>query len=232
MMGRVDKLTIQQGGMLCIISFIISRFVYLGRLRLYFDESPLNYFVQYVDPQLLKTDLWKSLYYLYDQPPGFNLLLGIVLKAFPNNHGLAFQLFFIGLGVLFALSLLALMVKLCVPTWISTGLVIIFSCSPAVVLYENWLFYTYPTAALLCLAAVFLHRFASNPDVWDGLAFFLSSLWSPTSGDFFTFTGLFSSAYCFFTSFHNTEKKSSWPSVCRSLPSLPFMSKTTSFLVR
>src|SRR2546426_8135837 len=101
----VDSLTIRQGRGLCIISFIVSRFVYLGRLRLYFDESPLTYFVQYVDPQLLKTKLWESLYYLYSQPPGLNLLLGIVLKAFPKNHTLAFQSLFICFGVLFALSL-------------------------------------------------------------------------------------------------------------------------------
>jgi hypothetical protein len=168
---RVDKLTIQQGRVLCIISFIAARFVY-RRLGLSFDEGPLTYFLQYVDPQLLKTDLWKSLYYLYDQPPGFNLFLGIVLKAFPENHALAFRLLFIGFGVLFALSLFALMVKLGVRPWVSTALTVIFSCSPGVVLYENWLFYTYPTAALLCLAAVFLHRFASSPNLWDGLAFF------------------------------------------------------------
>ena len=50
-MERLDNLTIPQDRLLCIISFIVSRFVYLGRLRFPFDESPLTYFVQMAQAQ-------------------------------------------------------------------------------------------------------------------------------------------------------------------------------------
>jgi hypothetical protein len=165
-------LTTQQGQLLCIISFVVSRFLYLGLLKLPFDESSLIDFLQYVDLPLLKNNLWESLYYLHSQPPGFNLFLGIVLKVFPENHALVFQMVFIGLGMLFTLSLFRLMVQLDVSAKVSAALTILFSTSPIVVLYENWLFYGYPTAALLCLAAVLLHRFAVSTKVYTGLAFF------------------------------------------------------------
>ena len=44
--------------------------------------------------------------------------------------------------------------------------------SPAALLYENYLFYTYPLAALLCGAALCLHRFLSEGRTKDGAAFF------------------------------------------------------------
>ena len=181
---RFDALTTHQGQMLCIISFVVSRFIYLGLLRLPFDESSLVDFLQYVDPPLLKNNLWQSLYYLHSQPPGFNLFLGIVLKAFPESHALVFQIVFIGLGLLFTLSLFTLMVQLGVSARASAVLTMLFSTSPIVVLYENWLYYGYPTAALLCLAAVLLHRFAVGTKLYTGLTFFsvltlIAYIWPP-----------------------------------------------------
>ena len=172
LLTKFNTLTTRQGQMLCITSFGVSRFIYLGLLRLPFDESSLADFMQYVDPQLLKNNLWESLYYLHSQPPGFNLFLGIVLKAFPESHALVFQIIFIGLGLLFTLSLFTLMVQLGVSARVSAVLTMLFSTSPFVVLYENWFFYGYPAAVLLCFAAVLLHRFAINANAHYGLAFF------------------------------------------------------------
>jgi hypothetical protein len=168
----VDILTLHQGRMLCIISFVMSRFIYLGLLRLPSDESSLVDFLQYVDVPLLKNNLWESLYYLHSQPPGFNLFLGMVLKVFPEEHALVFRIVFIGLGLLFALSLFTLMVRLGVSTGVSAAVTIIFSTSPVVVMYENWLYYGYPTAALLCLAAALLQHFAISTKLHTGLALF------------------------------------------------------------
>ena len=128
--------------------------------------------MQYVDPQLLKNNLWESLDHLHSQPPGFNFFLGMVLKVFPEEHALVFRIVFIGLGLLFALSLFTLMVRLGVSTGVSAAVTIIFSTSPVVHLYENWLYYGYPTAAVLCLAAAFLQRFAIATKLHTGLAFF------------------------------------------------------------
>jgi hypothetical protein len=158
--------------MLCLISFAVSRFIYLGLLKLPFDASLFPDTLQFVDAPLLKNNLWESLYYLHNQPPGFNLFLGIVVKAFPESYALVFQIVFIGLGLLFTLSLFSLMVQLGVSAWLSAALTILFSTSPTVVLYENWFYQQYPIAALLCLAAVLLHRFAVSTELHTGLAFF------------------------------------------------------------
>jgi hypothetical protein len=165
-------LTNRRGQTLCIISFVVSRLFYLGLLGLSFDESSLIDFLQYVDVPLLKNHLWESLYYLHSQPPGFNLFLGVVLQAFPESHALVFRMVFIGLGLLLTLSLFTLMVRLGVSAGISAALTILFSASPTVVLYESWLYYGYPAAALLCFAAVLLHRFAVRKELYVGLAFF------------------------------------------------------------
>ena len=146
--------------------------MYLGLLRLPFNQSSLVDFLQYVDVPLLKNNLWESLYYLHSQPPGFNLFLGMVLKAFPEGHALVFRIVFIGLGLVFALSLFTLMLRLGVSTSVSAALTIIFLSSPVVLMYENWLYYGYPTAALLCLAAALLQRFAIATKLHIGLAFF------------------------------------------------------------
>jgi 4-amino-4-deoxy-L-arabinose transferase-like glycosyltransferase len=45
--------------------------------------------------------------------------------------------------------------------------------NPATILYENLLFYDYPVTTLLCLSALFLHRFLSNGKLWNGIAFFM-----------------------------------------------------------
>jgi len=169
---RLDTLTTHQGQMLCIMSFAVSRFIYLGLLKLPFDESLFPDTLQFVDAPLLKNNLWESLYYLHSQPPGFNLFLGMVVKLFPESHALVFQIVFLGLGLVFTLSLFTLMVQLGVSTKVSAALTILFSTSPFVVLYENWFFYGYPAAVLLCFAAVLLHRFAVSTKVHTGLAFF------------------------------------------------------------
>jgi hypothetical protein len=45
--------------------------------------------------------------------------------------------------------------------------------SPACILYENYLFYTYPITALLCLSALALHSFMSRPSFQSGFVFFM-----------------------------------------------------------
>ena len=62
--------------------------------------------------------------------------------------------------------------RLGTPLKISVTLTILFIVSPSSILYENWLFYTYPVTAFLCLSALFLHRYVSRGHKRDGLIFF------------------------------------------------------------
>jgi hypothetical protein len=67
--------------LLLTAAFVISRIAYY-RAGVRFDLSPLFGYWQYVDLDLLRHDLVRSVYYLHSQPPLFNLYLGLVVKVF------------------------------------------------------------------------------------------------------------------------------------------------------
>src|SRR5438270_597750 len=56
-----------------------------------FDKRELASSVQNIDPELLRHSLAESLWWLHGQPPGYNLFLGLVLKASGSHWALAFQ---------------------------------------------------------------------------------------------------------------------------------------------
>lgn len=154
-----------------IIAFILSRllFFYVG---IRFDTSTLHLAWQFLDVSLLRHNLLQSVYYLHTQPPLFNLFLGSILKLFPNHQVLAFHCTYLFLGLTIALSMFLTMDRLGTPSKVSVTLTILFMVSPSCILYENWLFYTYPVTAFLCLSALFLHRYLSSGNKRDGLIFF------------------------------------------------------------
>lgn len=154
-----------------VIAFGLSRLLFHAA-GVRFDASPLGYFWQFVDPPLLRTDLLRSLFYLHIQPPLFGLFIGLVLKSAPASSTQVFQLLYLLVGLGLHLGLYFLLVRLQVPRLVAVALVLLFLASPAGVLYENWLFYTYPSAAALVAATLFLHRFLSRRALRDGLAFF------------------------------------------------------------
>ncbi len=147
--------------LILIVLFALSRLVYF-LLGVRFDAGPLEYAWQYIDPTLLKSDLFESLFYLHSQPPLFNLFLGIVLKLSMGHETLMFHLTYLGLGLILNISLFLLMIRLGVGVRLSLILTGTFLISPAGILYENYLFYTYPVATLLCLSALFLHRYLNS----------------------------------------------------------------------
>jgi hypothetical protein len=140
------------------ISFALSRIIYFI-LGIRFDVESLGNFWQFIDPELLRTNLFESLYYLHSQPPLFNLFIGVVLKLFPGYEAIALHIFFLASGLTLSVSLYQLMISFGLSDRLSCILTIIFVASPSCVLYENFLFYTYPIAAVLCLSALMLHRY-------------------------------------------------------------------------
>lgn len=140
-----------------IVSFSLSRAVfYLLGVR--FDTTPLETYIQILDPVDLKNHLFQSIFYLHTQPPLFNLFLGIILKLFPNNYTIIFQIIYILLGFSFYLCLFLLMEYLGVDQRINKTLTVLFMINPSNILYENWLFYSYPVAAFLMFAAFFYFK--------------------------------------------------------------------------
>lgn len=137
-----------------------------------FDTDPLTWYWQYIDTVLLKERLLESLYYLHSQPPLFNLMLGLTLKAFPAGYATALHLQFIAMGLVTTLAFYALLIQLGVPRTVGTVMTVCLCVLPVMVLYENWLFYEYPTLMLLMLAPVALHRFLARDSIAAGIAFF------------------------------------------------------------
>jgi hypothetical protein len=138
-----------------------------------FDGSPLGWFWQYIDPKLLLEDPWRSLYYHHTQPPLFNVYLAAVLQFSAGDPSFLFWLSYLGLGLVLHGSIYAILAALGVRCWLAVAAPIFFALSPASILYENWLFYTYPLATLLIAAALSLHRLASHGfRVRDALLFF------------------------------------------------------------
>jgi len=128
--------------------------------------------MQYLDPVLLRTRLFESLFYLHSQPPLFNLFLGIVLKLYPQNPAPLFQAVYLLLGVTLTCAVLLLQLRLGVSRPVAVALALLFATSPSLLLYSNWLFYSLPVAVLLCLATLFLHGFVSTCRGRYGCGFF------------------------------------------------------------
>jgi hypothetical protein len=138
--------------MLC---FLVSRICfYLVGVR--FDFVSLNLFGQLIDPPLLRDDLLRSLWYLHNQPPLFNLYVGSILKL--GDVPYLFTLSFHVLGLLMTIVLYLALKELRVSTALSFFFAMFFAVSPPCILYENWLFYTYPVTAFLTYSVFFLQR--------------------------------------------------------------------------
>ena len=138
-----------------------------------FDSSPLGLYGQIVDPELLKTRLAESLFYLHGQPPLFNLYLGVLLKAFGAHYASIAQATYILLGIVGAFALYGLLFRLGCSTWLSVALAVLIAVAPPTILYENWLFYEYSVAVLLVLSGFALAGFMSRPSFLSGSFFFL-----------------------------------------------------------
>ncbi len=156
-----------------IALFIVSRIIlYLSGIS--FDTNSITYGTwQLIAPDLLKNKLLESLYYLHSQPPLYNLYVGVVLKLFPENYATFFQLNFLLLGLLTHTTLFAIMRRLDVRPSIAFTLTVLMMLSPSIILYENWLSYTYVVIALLTFSTLFLLRFLQSEKFSDGLLFFL-----------------------------------------------------------
>jgi hypothetical protein len=153
------------------MAFVVSRWFYY-HLGVSFDGTILYYAEQFLDVNLLRGRLIESVFYLHCQPPLFNFFLGCVLKAFPGHLDIAFHLIYLGFGLITALSLVSLMIRLGVPGVLSTVLTVVFMANPVTILYENWLFYVYPVVSVLSVSALALHKWVSVRKFRYGLIFF------------------------------------------------------------
>jgi hypothetical protein len=70
------------------------------------------------------------------------------------------------------IALYVALVAVSIPRWWSAGVTALFAASPAMLLFENWLFYEYLVAAILLLAVVAFAAFERSPTALRSAAVF------------------------------------------------------------
>jgi hypothetical protein len=149
-------------------------FVYSRGLR--FDAGLVAYAMQYIDIELLRNNLLESCFYLHGLPPLFNLFVGAIWKLPSEHASTIFLLLYLIGGFSMYLVVYASMVHLGISRSVAIAVSTLFLFSPSFILYENLLFYTFPTAILLALSVFFLLRFAVRFNIRWGLCFFFTLL--------------------------------------------------------
>lgn len=156
------------------IVFAASRLVAYG-LGIRYDASPMYWFFQILDPVHLQTKLWQSIFYLHSQPPGFNFLIGFILNSTPGFEFFVFRTVYLLTGLSMVFVFFFMLEKLKIHRYVSMPLTIFFMISPPVILFENWLFYTYPTVLMLLASGIFLYLYFEK-HTWPPLALFFLML--------------------------------------------------------
>ncbi len=167
------RLNTGTGPWILAVWFLVSRAFYAWA-GVRFDGDTYYLGWQFIDPYLLKHDLWRSLFYLHSQPPLLNLFTGLGLQLFPQSYSQVFHGFFLMGGLLLTLAIYFLGQKLGLPDFLCLLLAGWFAVSPATIVYENWYAYAYPLTVALAAAGVFLARYIANPKPIDGVLFSLA----------------------------------------------------------
>jgi hypothetical protein len=167
----VARATLSRPLLFVVVAFLVTRTAaYAAGVR--FNPNSVHCMPQLIEPPLLLSRLLESSFYLHSQPPLFNLVLGSVLKLATPWFGAAMHLVYLGVGLSLSVAVYVLLVRLGIGSWVSAFVAAALSATPAFILYENWLYYEYPVAALLAIAALAVHEFVRRGNVFVGFGFF------------------------------------------------------------
>lgn len=119
--------------------------------------------------ELLEHRLVESLWYLHSQPPLFNAFVGLLLML-PGDYVQLWRASWIVVGALFPLTIFATLRVVHTNRWIAHALVLVVSLNPTLLLYENFLFYSYPEALFVVLGFYGLLRAGSSARGWTMFA--------------------------------------------------------------
>ncbi|HET9886030.1 MAG TPA: hypothetical protein VFR10_00865 [bacterium] len=161
-----------RAAILLSIAFVASRLAY-SAAGLRFRDDTIQNFAQLLDPPLLQNRLVESLWHLHAQPPLFNFLTGIALKLSPQDPGFVLGPLFLATGLVSCLLLASILRRLGFSIWIASALALLYACTPAFILYENWYFYPHLEQALLIAAAWCFFKDGAGAGAWLGGAFAL-----------------------------------------------------------
>lgn len=158
------------------VAFVLSRIAYsIAGIR--FDASALHPSApsqvqwQLLPLRLLKHDLLQSLWNLHSQPPLYNLFCGFLIHLPTSARVPVAAGSFLLMGGLLVIVTFLLLVELRVNHWVAFVVGLFVVADPSTVLYENWLSWSYPTAALLVTGLYALVRLARSGNLrWAALA--------------------------------------------------------------
>jgi hypothetical protein len=142
-----------------VLVFLASRLVYRTVFGIRFDASTVFSFIQYIDPWFVEHDFLRSLLHLHHQAPLQILIVQGCMKLLGAAHAfVVLEALYVALGLLLALTLLHILRLLAAPALLSTIAVSLYTAWPTSMVYENWLLYHLPTAALFVFSAAALLR--------------------------------------------------------------------------
>jgi hypothetical protein len=155
-----------------LIVFIISR-VLVRFSGIHFSYIALYQYWQYLDVETLRHNLLTGIWYDHAQPPGFNLLLGIVLKLFGSHAAFAFNVLLRLITLVNVLLLLNILKRVTAHPYLPLIISLIYLLSPATLVLETELFYTTFISMLLLLGVYFLLRFRLKQNWANGFCIFI-----------------------------------------------------------
>ncbi|PLS76199.1 MAG: hypothetical protein CYG61_03155 [Actinobacteria bacterium] len=155
-----------------VVAFVVSR-IAIAHSGVVFDDRTLNDSHQLLELSELRDHPLRSLANLHSQPPLFNLFVALGLRAPESWHRTLFHLSQLAIGLGLMLCLYAVLKRLGVRSAMAVVLVVVFSLSPSVFLYENWFHYDYPIALMLCLAVLALQRYETGHRLGHAAIFFV-----------------------------------------------------------
>jgi hypothetical protein len=142
--------------------------LHLLGFRLYFSSD----WMFLADPAELEARLLTTLLHFHAYPPLMSALTGMALKAAGSATAGLLTLFYVGLGLVLTSSLLALLRAFGIGRWVSFTTALAFALTPPV-LYLGYLHGDgMPSAALLALGGVLLHRAVLRRTTFAWAAFF------------------------------------------------------------
>jgi hypothetical protein len=158
--------------LLVLVAFVGARAFYRLALGASFDASTLLFYIQFADPELLRTDLLRTCLYLHHQAPLLNFVTGLALKLSEHHYRSILDGVFLAGGLTLALALLSVLRQLGVRPWLATLATMLYTAAPPVVFFEMWLLYHHLVTVFSVVALAALLRYLRKESWTSGAVFF------------------------------------------------------------
>jgi len=158
-----------------LLIYLISYVFYRCVLHIPFDATPINGYMQYLDPALLKQDLLRSLWYLHSQPPLMNFIAGVALKIGGDYADVLLAGIYFVCGMIVLIFLSRAFVLLGVRRFLRMGMCIWLCAFPTFILYANWAYAAHLEFSMCCVTLYYLAKLFDGDKLTfgAGLALFL-----------------------------------------------------------